>query len=119
MNHQTGNRLHILLYEPNSRISAKLAETLAEDGFAVTSACDRTEFAWAMPLHRYSAIVTGTPLVGEVRINVPVPIINYEVFVHKRPQVSNSEISESTYFDVDDFIARIRFCVRADRSLAS
>jgi hypothetical protein len=119
MSHQAGDRLHILLYVPNSRISLRLAETLAEDGFTVTSACDRTEFAWAMPLHRYSAIVTGTPLVGEVRMSVPVPIINYEVFVHKRPRVSSSGFSESTYFDVDDFIARIRFCVRADRPLAS
>lgn len=102
----------ILLYIPYTKFASKLAETLAEHAFAVATSADRSQLAAALGSDRYDAIVTGTAHVGEVRAISINPIINYEVFVHKHPMDPEMPEGNRSYFDVDDFISRIRFHVR-------
>jgi len=101
----------ILLYIPYTKFASKLAETLAEHTFAVTTSADRRQLAAALGSDRYDAIITGTAHVGEVRSISTRPIINYEVFVHKHPMDPEMPAGNRNYFDVDDFIRRVRFHV--------
>ncbi len=104
---------HILLFVPQLEFAERLIDTLTGEAFSVTATKDQAEFATAVRNGRFSAIVTATPFIGSVQATAAVPILNYEIFVHRRPLESDAPSGNRSYFDVDDFIKRIRFHIDA------
>jgi hypothetical protein len=104
---------HILLFVPHPDFLERLADTLTGEAFSVTATSDQAAFANAVRNGGFSAIVTATPFIGSVRATAAVPIINYEIFIHRRALESDAQSVNRSYFDVDDFIKRIRFHIRA------
>lgn len=100
---------HILIYAPHQQFAAKLAETLAKHAFAVTIAIDTNGLQVALRHRSFSAIVAGTSDISNVRKLAALPIINYEIFVHKRSVPAGREPGNPSVFHVEDFIGRVRF----------
>jgi hypothetical protein len=98
----------VLVYVANQKVAARLCNILGMHEFALKHIDDRHKFTEELRQNRYAAIVTNTAQIAEARKHARKPIINYEIFVHDRPDEDNRP---RIHFDTAAFVQRIRFHV--------